>query len=68
MQLIVAFEEPSLGEPTASDVTHDRDEPSAETVRFPEISKIAERYGGGGHRNAAGFSVHLRTWLKMLHR
>ncbi|MBW2362902.1 MAG: hypothetical protein JRG84_18540 [Deltaproteobacteria bacterium] len=28
-----------------------------------DAAAIAERYGGGGHRNAAGFSVPLRTWL-----
>ncbi len=28
-----------------------------------DVASIAERYGGGGHRNAAGFSVPLRTWL-----
>jgi nanoRNase/pAp phosphatase (c-di-AMP/oligoRNAs hydrolase) len=28
-----------------------------------DVATIAESYGGGGHRNAAGFSVPLRTWL-----
>ena len=28
-----------------------------------DVASIAEGYGGGGHRNAAGFSVPLRTWL-----
>jgi hypothetical protein len=28
-----------------------------------DVSKIAQRYGGGGHRNASGFSVPLRRWL-----
>jgi hypothetical protein len=28
-----------------------------------DVSKVAERYGGGGHRNASGFTVPLRTWL-----
>jgi nanoRNase/pAp phosphatase (c-di-AMP/oligoRNAs hydrolase) len=27
-----------------------------------DISKIAERYGGGGHRNASGFSMELDRW------
>jgi hypothetical protein len=27
-----------------------------------DISKIAERYGGGGHRNASGFSIDLDRW------
>jgi nanoRNase/pAp phosphatase (c-di-AMP/oligoRNAs hydrolase) len=29
-----------------------------------DVSKVAERHGGGGHRNAAGFSVPLRVWLE----
>jgi len=28
-----------------------------------EVSSLASRYGGGGHRNAAGFSVPLAEWL-----
>jgi hypothetical protein len=28
-----------------------------------DVSSIAQRYGGGGHRNASGFSVPLRRWL-----
>jgi hypothetical protein len=28
-----------------------------------DVSAIASRYGGGGHRNAAGFSVALSEWL-----
>jgi oligoribonuclease NrnB/cAMP/cGMP phosphodiesterase (DHH superfamily) len=28
-----------------------------------DVSAIARRYGGGGHRNASGFSVSLRRWL-----
>jgi hypothetical protein len=28
-----------------------------------DVASIAERYDGGGHRNAAGFSVPLRAWL-----
>ena len=28
-----------------------------------DVSAIAARYGGGGHRNAAGFSVPLSEWL-----
>lgn len=28
-----------------------------------DVSEIAVRYGGGGHRNAAGFAVSLRQWL-----
>jgi oligoribonuclease NrnB/cAMP/cGMP phosphodiesterase (DHH superfamily) len=29
-----------------------------------DVSAIARRYGGGGHRNASGFSVSLRRWLE----
>jgi hypothetical protein len=28
-----------------------------------DVARIAAGYGGGGHRNAAGFSVRLRGWL-----
>ncbi|UCE85328.1 MAG: hypothetical protein JSU66_13400 [Deltaproteobacteria bacterium] len=29
-----------------------------------DVAKIAAQYGGGGHRNASGFSVPLREWLE----
>jgi hypothetical protein len=29
-----------------------------------DVSKIAVEYGGGGHRNAAGFHVSLKRWLE----
>ncbi len=29
-----------------------------------DVSAIAEGYGGGGHRNAAGFQVSLARWLE----
>jgi len=29
-----------------------------------DASAIATRFGGGGHRNASGFSVPLKTWLE----
>jgi oligoribonuclease NrnB/cAMP/cGMP phosphodiesterase (DHH superfamily) len=29
-----------------------------------DVSEIARGYGGGGHRNASGFSVTLEEWLK----
>ncbi|MBW2540914.1 MAG: hypothetical protein JRF15_02390, partial [Deltaproteobacteria bacterium] len=29
-----------------------------------DASAIAVRFGGGGHRNASGFSVSLQTWLE----
>ena len=31
-----------------------------------DVSEIAAQFGGGGHRNASGFSVPLRRWLEML--
>jgi oligoribonuclease NrnB/cAMP/cGMP phosphodiesterase (DHH superfamily) len=29
-----------------------------------DVAALAARFGGGGHRNAAGFSVSLETWLR----
>ena len=29
-----------------------------------DVAAIAERHGGGGHRNAAGFSVPLERWQR----
>jgi phosphoesterase RecJ-like protein len=29
-----------------------------------DVARIAARYGGGGHRNAAGFGVALGDWLR----
>lgn len=29
-----------------------------------DVSKVAVEFGGGGHRNAAGFHVSLEEWLK----
>ena len=29
-----------------------------------DVACVAQRYGGGGHRNAAGFSVPLRVWVE----
>jgi oligoribonuclease NrnB/cAMP/cGMP phosphodiesterase (DHH superfamily) len=29
-----------------------------------DVSRIAGRYGGGGHRNASGFAVDLDVWLR----
>lgn len=31
-----------------------------------DVSKLAVEYGGGGHRNAAGFHIALRDWLELL--
>ena len=29
-----------------------------------DVATIAESFGGGGHANAAGFSVTLKRWLE----
>ena len=29
-----------------------------------DVAQVASEYGGGGHRNAAGFSVSLERWLE----
>jgi nanoRNase/pAp phosphatase (c-di-AMP/oligoRNAs hydrolase) len=29
-----------------------------------DVSRIAAGYGGGGHRNAAGFTVTLEEWTE----
>ena len=34
------------------------------TRRELDVAKVAEAYGGGGHANAAGFSVTLKQWLE----
>ena len=31
-----------------------------------DVSEIAKGFGGGGHRNASGFSVDLEQWLTLL--
>ena len=31
-----------------------------------DVSAVATRFGGGGHRNASGFSVSLADWLDAL--
>jgi nanoRNase/pAp phosphatase (c-di-AMP/oligoRNAs hydrolase) len=45
-------------------VSGDRVDVSIYSIGNLDVSKIAQRYGGGGHRNAAGFSVPLRIWLE----
>ena len=30
-----------------------------------DVAQVATQLGGGGHRNAAGFSVSLPQWLEM---
>ena len=38
----------------------------AETKPHLDLSKIAKRYGGGGHSGAAGFTVSLNEWARLL--
>jgi hypothetical protein len=45
-------------------IAGDRVDVSLYSVGDLDVSKIAEEYGGGGHRNASGFSVPLRVWLE----
>ena len=33
-----------------------------------DVSEVAAEYGGGGHKNAAGFTLSLETWLKEIVR
>ena len=32
-----------------------------------DVSKIAQRFGGGGHKNAAGCSIPLDEWMELHH-
>ena len=45
-------------------ISGDRVDVSIYSIGELDVSKIAQRYGGGGHRNASGFSVSLRRWLE----
>jgi hypothetical protein len=45
-------------------VTGDRVDVSIYSIGDRDVTKVAERYGGGGHRNASGFTVPLRSWLE----
>ena len=29
-----------------------------------DVAVVAQRYGGGGHRNAAGFTVPVKVWVR----
>lgn len=31
-----------------------------------DVSALAKRYGGGGHQKAAGFSMDMKEWLKVI--
>jgi hypothetical protein len=44
-------------------VLDDRVDVSLYSIGELDVSAVARGYGGGGHRNAAGFSVRLRDWL-----
>jgi uncharacterized protein len=39
-------------------------EASIYSIGDVDVSAIARRYGGGGHRNASGFAVSLARWLE----
>jgi oligoribonuclease NrnB/cAMP/cGMP phosphodiesterase (DHH superfamily) len=44
-------------------MTGDRVHASLYSIGEFDVSEIAGEYGGGGHRNAAGFTVTLRRWV-----
>jgi len=56
----------SYGEPwgVVYRLSGDRVDVSIYSIGDLDVSKIAQRYGGGGHRNASGFSVPLSLWLE----
>jgi hypothetical protein len=45
-------------------ITGNRVDASIYSIGDLDVSKIAESHGGGGHRNAAGFSVPLTVWIR----
>ncbi len=45
-------------------VVGDRVDVSLYSIGDPDMAELAARFGGGGHRNAAGFSVPLPRWLE----
>lgn len=45
-------------------ITGERVDVSIYSVGDLDVSEVAGRYGGGGHRNASGFSVSLQDWLR----
>ncbi len=45
-------------------VSAERVDVSIYSVGDFDVARIAAGFGGGGHRNAAGFSVRLREWLE----
>lgn len=42
----------------------DRVDASIYSIGDLDVSRVAAEFGGGGHRNAAGFSLPLRVWLE----
>jgi nanoRNase/pAp phosphatase (c-di-AMP/oligoRNAs hydrolase) len=44
-------------------ITADRVDVSIYSIGELDVASIASGYGGGGHRNAAGFNVPLQRWL-----
>jgi oligoribonuclease NrnB/cAMP/cGMP phosphodiesterase (DHH superfamily) len=44
-------------------ITGDRVDVSLYSIGDLDVAAIAARYGGGGHRNAAGFNVSLQRWI-----
>jgi hypothetical protein len=46
-------------------VTGDRVSATLYSIGDLDVSVLASKLGGGGHRNASGFSVPLRDWLEM---
>jgi len=48
-------------------ITGDRVSATLYSIGDVDVSQTATHFGGGGHRNAAGFSVSLRDWLEMTH-
>ena len=55
----------AFGEPwgVAYRVTGRRVDASIYSIGELDVAKVASGFGGGGHRNAAGFSVSLERWL-----
>ena len=47
-------------------VTGDRVDVSIYSIDDLDVSAVAQKFGGGGHRNASGFSLTLRDWQDLL--
>ncbi|NQZ97206.1 MAG: phosphohydrolase [Myxococcales bacterium] len=45
-------------------VTGDRVDASIYSIGDVDVASIARRHGGGGHKNAAGFTLTLREWME----